>query len=81
MLQVFKITYCDLCVESKEKDYQKVCEELVNTIKRNFPDLSKKLKIHLFLHLTDSMMEFGPTSSFNTERLVKASLSILFQKQ
>ena len=27
------------------------------------------LKVHLFLHLTDDMMDFGPTSSFNTERL------------
>ncbi len=39
-------------------------------MKHNFPEVSKKLKIHLFLHLTDNMMDFGPTSSFNTERLV-----------
>ncbi len=67
-MQVFKITYCDQCVESREKDYQRVCKELVDTVRRNFPDLSKKLKIRLFLHLTDSMMDFGPTSSFITQK-------------
>ena len=42
----------------------------MDAVKQNFPEVSKKLKIHLFLHLTDNMMDFGPTSSFNTERLV-----------
>ncbi len=69
LIQVFKITYCDLSVESRESEYQRVCKEFVDAVKQHFPELSKKLKIHLFLHLTDNMMDFGPTSSFNTERL------------
>ena len=31
-------------------------------------DEKKKTKIHLILHLPDSMLRFGPASSFNTER-------------
>ena len=34
------------------------------------PEYSKRLKNHLMLHLVDSMLQFGPTSCFNTERLV-----------
>lgn len=68
-MQVFKITYCDYCIESKEDEYRRICKNFVDAVKQNFPELIKKLKIHLFLHLTDNMMDFGPTSSFNTERL------------
>lgn len=68
IFKVFKITYCDFCVESEENQYQRVCREFVNSVKQHFPELSRKLKVHLILHLTDNMMDFGPTSSFNTER-------------
>ena len=57
-------------MESKESAYQRVCKAFVDSVKKNFPELSRKLKVHLFLHLTDNMMDFGPTSSFNTERSV-----------
>ena len=30
------------------------------------------MKIHLLLHLIDNMVDFGPTSSFNTERYIKS---------
>ena len=33
-----------------------------------YPELSRKQKIHLFLHVVDSMKAFGPTSSYCTER-------------
>jgi hypothetical protein len=33
------------------------------------PSYSKRLKTHLILHLVDNIVEFGPTQSFNTERL------------
>ena len=67
-LQVFKIAYCDFCDQSNEKEYQRICGAFVDTMRGNIPELCQKLKIHLFLHLTESMMKFGPTSSFNTER-------------
>lgn len=35
---------------------------------RSMPDLGRKLKLHLLLHLVDNIIEFGPCSSFSTER-------------
>ena len=31
-------------------------------------ELKRKVKIHLILHLTQSMTDFGPISALNTER-------------
>lgn len=53
-----------------------MCEEFVSLIKQHFPHLQKKVKIHLLLHLTGNMVDFGPTSSFNTERYVVSFLYI-----
>ena len=36
-------------------------------LSNSMPLSYKKVKIHL-LHLTDSIIDFGPTSAFNTER-------------
>ena len=48
--------------------YQQICQDFVSIIKQNSPELPKKVKIHLLLHLVQSMSDFGPTSAFNTER-------------
>jgi len=40
----------------------------VDTVKDCQPELLQKVKIHLLLHLVDNMLDFGPCSSFNTER-------------
>ena len=40
----------------------------VQAVKENALEHLKKLKVHLFLHLPQSMADFGPTSTFNTER-------------
>lgn len=45
-----------------------ICKNFVEVISANFEDLCKKPKIHLILHLADCMVDFGPTSGFNTER-------------
>ena len=72
--QVFRIAYCQkFCLSSRDQ-CQHVCEEFVSLIKQHFPQLQKKVKIHLLLHLTGNMVEFGPTSSFNTERYVVSSI-------
>ena len=42
--------------------------DFVASVKEHSPDLLAKVKIHLLLHLSDSMSDFGPTSAFNTER-------------
>ena len=66
--QVFRVAYCQIFSLSRRDECQRVCEEFVSSIKEHFPHLQKKVKIHLLLHLTDNMVDFGPTSSFNTER-------------
>ena len=68
LLQVFKIAYCQLYKLGKEEEHQSICEEFVQSIKEHCPELQKKAKIHLLLHLTENMVDFGPTSAFNTER-------------
>lgn len=65
---MFKLAYCDYCVEDKESEYKEICKDFVDKILQYLPELGKKLKVHLILHLVDDMMDFGPTSSFNTER-------------
>ena len=67
-MQVFRIAYCQKVRLSTISESQRVCEEFAQAIKDNFPELQKKVKIHLILHLTQSMTDFGPTSAFNTER-------------
>eukprot|EP00731_Ephydatia_muelleri_P038418 Em0755g1a len=34
----------------------------------HFPNLKRKLKVHLLLHLCESMLQFGPPLAYNTER-------------
>ena len=63
---MFKVAYCEYLLEDKEKCTH-ICQDFVHEVGECFPDL-KKVKIHLFLHLVDDMIEFGPTSAFNTER-------------
>eukprot|EP00731_Ephydatia_muelleri_P019686 Em0012g511a len=41
----------------------------------------KKTKIHLILHLPDSMLRFGPASSFNTERCGEDLVSLYHSKE
>eukprot|EP00731_Ephydatia_muelleri_P035783 Em0160g4a len=50
------------------EEWNKVCIEFVQAVKRNMPALLLKQKTHLILHLVSSMMKFGPSSSFSAER-------------
>ena len=45
-----------------------MCKDFVDSVTTAYPELSRKQKIHLFLHVVDSMKAFGPTSSYCTER-------------
>ena len=51
---------------SKIDEARKACEDFVRLVKDCFPEQQRKVKIHLILHLTESMIDFGPTSTFNT---------------
>ena len=35
------------------------------------PEFSKRLKVHVLLHLSDNLKEFGSTNLYNTERYGK----------
>ena len=67
------MTYCKpfqpnhSCVEALGKEFVKL-------LKVHMPDMLNKPKIHLLLHLSNSMEEFGPASCFNTERLQTITL-------
>ena len=65
--QAFRVAYCQKFSLNSRDECQCVCKRFVSSIKEHFPHLQKKVKIHLLLHLTDKMVDFGPTSSFNTE--------------
>eukprot|EP00731_Ephydatia_muelleri_P033322 Em0027g70a len=51
------------------EEWNKVCIEFVQAVKRNMPALLLKQKTHLILHLVSSMMKFGPSSSFSAESI------------
>lgn len=78
MTKVFKIAYCDLFVKSKESTCKEICKQCVEKIYSIYPEFGRKVKIHLLLHLTDCMIQFGPTQGFNTERLVCTLLYISY---
>ena len=40
----------------------------MDAITEHLPEFKQKLKVHLMLHLVDDIIDFGPTSAFNTER-------------
>ncbi len=45
-----------------------ICQEFVKEVKSYNSSMMMKPKIHLLLHLSKNMEDFGPPSSFNTER-------------
>ena len=62
------MAYCTLFSERDHDKCKEICQDFVDAIIANFPALTKKVKIHLLLHLPDCMLDFGPTSAYNTER-------------
>lgn len=66
--KVFQIVYCLPFTPSKYDDYKDICEQFVTSVANYMPQFSKRLKVHLLLHLVDDMIQFGPASCFNTER-------------
>ena len=58
--------YYDGFEPQKIESYRGVCHQFARATARCRE--KKKKKIHLILHLPDSMLRFGPASSFNTER-------------
>ena len=69
-MQVFRIAYCQPFDPEMSNFNETVCRSCVDAIEAHFPSLKRRLKVHLVLHLCQSMLQFGPTSAYNTERLV-----------
>ena len=69
LIKIFRIAYYLPVLKDKISDYQRICEQFVASVKEYMPQFAKRLKVHLLLHLTDDMLEFGPPARFNTERL------------
>ena len=65
---MFQIAYCDYYAPSKAAEWKDICKDFVDNVHEYRPDMLKKQKVHLILHLAECMEQFGPTSSFNRER-------------
>ena len=66
-MQIFRIAYSHP-VPSMKDEYQKLCQDFVIASSQCMPSYSKRSKVHLLLHLTDHLLEFGPATCFSTER-------------
>ena len=64
LLQAYCLPFSDDTVE----EYQLVCQIFVDATHEHKPQLHKKQKIHMLLHLVECMREIGPCSEFNTEK-------------
>eukprot|EP00731_Ephydatia_muelleri_P038916 Em0987g1a len=63
--KVFRIAYCQPFDPEMVGSYESDCSSCVTAILAN---LKRKLKVHLLLHLCESMLQFGPPLAYNTER-------------
>ena len=64
--QVFQMAYCQEYYPDRHSEYVQLCEDFVAAVHQHDPALLRKQKIHL-LHLPESMRNYGPTATFNTE--------------
>lgn len=53
---------------SMANEWKDICKKFLQEVKENRPEMLKKQKVHLLLHLVECMEQFGPTSAFNSER-------------
>lgn len=57
------ITYCQSFARNDYQMASEVCQDFIDSVKAIKPNL-----LYLILHLPQYMLDFGRTSSFNTER-------------
>lgn len=62
------MVYCQHCSIKSLDKVRSVCVDFVSAVQQHAPEMLKKVKVHLILHLADNIRDFGPTSAFNTER-------------
>ena len=78
---MFKFVYCDTFLPEMVDVYKSQCLAFTHAVERNCPELRRKLKIHILLHLPDDMLQFGP--SFNIQHrkvvtLLQVQLCVLY---
>ena len=64
------------CVAKHEYRCRQICGDFIEVLKRTHPEMMRKPKVHLFLHLVDNQLDFGPTSAYNTERLISQNVPL-----
>ena len=75
-LQVFRIAYCDFFDPAEADTLHQICVGFVHTVRDFMPSLLRKQKVHYFLHLVESMQDYGPTSAFSAERYICTSVCV-----
>ncbi len=65
---MFRVAYCLPVNDDTILICKEVCKEFVNLAAQYMPEFSKRLKVHILLHLSDNLKDFGPTYLYNTER-------------
>ena len=68
--QVFWIAYSNLIAKNDIEHHIEVCRKFLEAAAPYMPEFSKRLKVHLILHLVDCIADFGPATCFSTERPV-----------
>eukprot|EP00731_Ephydatia_muelleri_P011754 Em0006g648a len=66
--KVFRIAYCQPFDPEMVGSYESDCSSCVTAILAHFPNLKRKLQVHLLLHLCESVLQFGSPLAYNTER-------------
>ena len=49
-------------------EVKQLCKKFIYAVKKYKPQLLNRPKFHILLHLSQSMEDYGRTSSFNSER-------------
>ena len=69
-LQVFRIAYNNRIAKNDIEHHKEMCRKFVEAAALYMPEFSRRLKVHLILHLVDCIADFGPATCFSTERSV-----------
>lgn len=67
-LQVFCMCYSDTLTKSGHSARVRTVQHFIDCVEHSAPEMLKKVKIHLLLHLPENILDFGPTANYNTER-------------
>eukprot|EP00731_Ephydatia_muelleri_P006511 Em0003g759a len=65
---VFAIAYAKSYNRHLKEQWKSVCQNFIDSVKVHFPNLLRRPKMHLILHLIECLEQYGPTSAFSAER-------------